>query len=224
MIDCQIAPGSAGILPASTAIRRPARLISRVGNCQGLRSASPSPVREEGWPSPASRAWVINPLFLSFNTRMNFFASIQHPGATPPVRFGRFDRLAICNHITAMNSWNIAGSRALLVSGLLGITGCAVDVRSPVVVAPEPVVVAAPVVTVGAELEVGGAPPPPVADVVVASPGVGFVYLPGAWVWEGRWVWTRGHWDRPPRAGMRWAPHHYEYRNGRHVFVRGGWR
>ncbi len=127
-----------------------------------------------------------------------------------------------------MKKLSLIASGALAAAGLAGLTGCEVYVRQPAVVvqpAPAPVVVApAPVVSMGAEVEVGVAPPAPVAEVQVAAPGADFVWVPGAWVWEGRWVWTRGRWDHPPRVGARWVPHHYEYRNGRHVFVRGGWR
>ncbi|MGP8199900.1 MAG: hypothetical protein ACLQU4_10400 [Limisphaerales bacterium] len=80
----------------------------------------------------------------------------------------------------------------------------------------------------GAEVVVSGAPPPPPVEVDIETPmpGPGFIWIGGAWVWgpAGGWVWERGHWDRPPFFGAAWVPHHYEMRNGRHVFVRGGWR
>ena len=28
----------------------------------------------------------------------------------------------------------------------------------------------------------------------------------------------------PLVRGAGWVPHHYEYRNGAHVFISGGWR
>jgi hypothetical protein len=75
-------------------------------------------------------------------------------------------------------------------------------------------------------VEVSAAPPPAQVDVETPIPGPGYVWIGGAWVWgpAGRWEWQGGHWDRPPHPGAVWVPHRYEYRNGRRVFVRGGWR
>lgn len=74
------------------------------------------------------------------------------------------------------------------------------------------------------EVTVAEAPPPPIIEKISVSPGPGFVWIGGAWVWRGHWVWERGHWVRPPRVGAIWVPHRYEYRNGVHIFIRGGWR
>lgn len=96
-----------------------------------------------------------------------------------------------------------------VVAGLVA-AGCDVYVRPP-----------------AAEVEVSGAPPPaPEVDVQTPMPAPGYVWIGGAWEWgpDNRWVWRRGRWDRPPRAGAEWRASHYEYRNGRHVYVRGGWR
>lgn len=68
------------------------------------------------------------------------------------------------------------------------------------------------------------APPAPIVETVTVAPGPRFVWIGGVWVWRGHWLWERGHWDRPPRRGGVWVPHRYVYRNGVHVFVRGGWR
>jgi hypothetical protein len=82
----------------------------------------------------------------------------------------------------------------------------------------------APVATVGAEVDVVGDPPAPIVETVSPAPGIGFVWIGGAWAWHGRWVWEGGHWDRPPHPGAVWVPHRYAVHNGRHVFVQGGWR
>jgi hypothetical protein len=99
---------------------------------------------------------------------------------------------------------------AATVPGLLTV-GCDVHVRPP-----------------GTEVVVSSAPPPPptVVDVETPAPGSDFVWIGGVWVWGpgGNWVWERGHWDRPPHPGAVWVAHSYAYRDGRHVFVRGGWR
>lgn len=110
--------------------------------------------------------------------------------------------------------------RLVLLASLAGLfaAGCTVYVRPPAA----QVAVSAP-----GEVVVEGAPPPapPYVDVVTLSPGPDFIWIGGAWFWGGgRWQWERGHWARPPHRGAVWVAHHYEYRNGRHVFVRGGWR
>jgi hypothetical protein len=97
------------------------------------------------------------------------------------------------------------------------VAGCAVEARGPgaeVAVSTEPGVVYA-----------DAAPPPPLEEAVPVAPAPDFVWIGGSWVWGGgRWDWERGRWSRPPHAGAHWVPHHYAYRNGRHTFVRGGWR
>jgi hypothetical protein len=102
--------------------------------------------------------------------------------------------------------------KSIIVAGALAglfSTGCNLYVRPP-----------------AAEVEVSGAPPAPEVDVQTSMPGPGYVWIGGSWIWGpgDHWVWEKGRWDRPPHAGAAWVPHHYEYRNGRHVFVRGGWR
>ena len=74
------------------------------------------------------------------------------------------------------------------------------------------------------EVDVIGDPPAPIVENVTPSPDIGFVWIGGAWAWHDRWVWEGGHWDRPPHPGAVWVPHRYVYHNGRHVFIRGGWR
>jgi hypothetical protein len=92
---------------------------------------------------------------------------------------------------------------ALTLAAGLFAAGCQVYVRPPaerVVVAP-------------GEVLVTEAPPPPVYEVMPVAPGLGMYWIGGAY-----------HWERPPRPGAIWVQHHYEFRNGRHIFVRGGWR
>lgn len=74
------------------------------------------------------------------------------------------------------------------------------------------------------EVVVNEAPPPDVVETVTVSPGPGFIWVGGYWGWHGHWVWAPGHWARPPYRGAVWVPHRYVYRNGVHVYVRGGWR
>jgi len=109
--------------------------------------------------------------------------------------------------------------KSIVLASLAGlcVTACDVYVRPP----GGQVVVAAP-----GEVDVSGAPPPAPVDVQVGvAPGPDYVWIGGAWFWGGHgWEWQRGRWDRPPHPGAVWVAHHYENRNGRHVFVRGGWR
>lgn len=78
---------------------------------------------------------------------------------------------------------------------------------------------------VASDTVVAEPPPPPIVEVQPVMPGPGFVWIGGAWYWGGhRWDWQPGHWAHPPRPGAVWVPHRYVYRNGQHVFIRGGWR
>ncbi len=77
----------------------------------------------------------------------------------------------------------------------------------------------------GTEVEVDTDQPAPIVETVPANPGPGYVWIGGAWDYRGHnWVWEHGHYDRPPRAGAVWVPHSYSVRNGKRVFVHGGWR
>ena len=78
--------------------------------------------------------------------------------------------------------------------------------------------------TASTEVIVTEAPPAPMVETVTISPGPTFVWIGGNWVWRGHWYWERGHWLRPPHPGAVWMPHHYVFRGGHHVFIRGGWR
>ena len=68
-------------------------------------------------------------------------------------------------------------------------------------------------------------PPAPVYEVRVASPGAGYVWIPGYYRSEARgYVWVPGRWDRPPRARARWVPARWVHdRRGWYV-VEGHWR
>jgi outer membrane lipoprotein SlyB len=48
-------------------------------------------------------------------------------------------------------------------------------------------------------------PPAPQVDVVVAAPGPGYAWIPGAWEWHGRWVWVGGYWAVPPHPAAVWV-------------------
>jgi hypothetical protein len=108
-----------------------------------------------------------------------------------------------------------AGATALLSMLAFG-SGCVVAVRP------------APVATVYAEPQevvVDSDPPPPITEYVGVAPGPGFFWIGGYYHWSGaRWVWYRGHYERPPHPGARWYAARYEFRGGHRVYIRGYWR
>jgi hypothetical protein len=62
---------------------------------------------------------------------------------------------------------------------------------------------------------------------MVASPGPDYLWIGGAWSWQGgsrNYAWTAGRWEQPPHAGAKWAPAHTEARGRGKVFVEGSWR
>lgn len=68
------------------------------------------------------------------------------------------------------------------------------------------------------------APPPPVAEPVPQPPAVGMVWVGGYQRWDGhRYVWERGHYDRPPHAKAHFVPGHWEARGRGRVWVNGHW-
>lgn len=109
----------------------------------------------------------------------------------------------------------------LLASAGALLGGCVIREYA---VAPPPPVVVAPAPVVGTEIVATEPAPAPIVEAVTVAPAAGLLWIPGVWVWEGRWIWEGGRWARPPFPGAAWAPHRYVYRNGVHVFVRGGWR
>jgi len=50
-------------------------------------------------------------------------------------------------------------------------------------------------------------PPPPAETIVVASPGPGYAWVDGEWVWNGGWLWRAGYWAYHPGG----------------IWVEGGW-
>jgi WXXGXW repeat (2 copies) len=101
--------------------------------------------------------------------------------------------------------WLILVSLVLL--GYLN-TGC---VEHQVVYVPGPPPVTTP-------------PPAPPQEAVVVSPGPEYVWQPGYWSWQGRWVWVRGAWVIRPHAGAVWVPGHWLHRGHGYVWINGYWR
>jgi outer membrane lipoprotein SlyB len=73
-------------------------------------------------------------------------------------------------------------------------------------------------------LYVAQPPPPPPVETIVVTPGPGYVWIGGEWVWNGGWVWVAGHWGYPPHPHAVWV-RGYWYQ-GPHGWYRaaGRWR
>jgi hypothetical protein len=69
---------------------------------------------------------------------------------------------------------------------------------------------------------IGVAPPAPRYE-AVPPPRPGYRWAPGHWAWDnGRHVWVSGHWIAE-RPGMYWYPDRWAYRGGRWHLEPGGW-
>ncbi|MGZ5031811.1 MAG: hypothetical protein ACXWAC_01320 [Usitatibacter sp.] len=65
-------------------------------------------------------------------------------------------------------------------------------------------------------------PPPPRHEIMPAA-RPGFVWQPGYWDWrDGRHHWVKGYWVKE-RRGMYWHPSRWEQRDGKWVLERGRW-
>ena len=62
-----------------------------------------------------------------------------------------------------------------------------------------------PASTTQATTYVAQQPPPPRVETVVVTPGPGYVWIGGEWIWRGGWVWVGGHWAYPPYPGAIWV-------------------
>jgi YXWGXW repeat-containing protein len=72
------------------------------------------------------------------------------------------------------------------------------------------------------------APKPPPAPRVEAPPPPppGEAWVPGHWAWNSgtvAYVWTPGHFARPPRVHAAWMPGHWAQRPNGWVWVEGHW-
>ena len=74
------------------------------------------------------------------------------------------------------------------------------------------------------EVIVRDRPPAARVEVIEAGPSPRHVWIPGHWMWEGEWVWMKGHWDVPPRERAEWVPGHWAERPRGWVWVEGHWR
>jgi hypothetical protein len=74
----------------------------------------------------------------------------------------------------------------------------------------------------GPEVVVRGAPPPDQGEVIPMSPGPGYIYIRGHWVWHHeRWEWKGGFWDRVAQPGYAWVPGQWVARGNGWVWIEG---
>lgn len=68
------------------------------------------------------------------------------------------------------------------------------------------------------------APPAVRAEVIITSPGPGYVWIAGYWGWRmGGYYWVPGRWTRAPR-GRSWVDGRWERQGRRWIWRRGRWR
>jgi hypothetical protein len=66
-------------------------------------------------------------------------------------------------------------------------------------------------------------PPPPPREERMPGARRGYEWAPGHWAWRnGQHVWVAGHWVRE-RRGSHWVPDRWVERNGRWEMVAGHW-
>ena len=69
------------------------------------------------------------------------------------------------------------------------------------------------------------APPPLRSEVIVATPGPDYVWVPGYWGWGGSaYAWTAGTWTRPPHAHASWVTPRWYHGTRGWYSVAGHWR
>jgi hypothetical protein len=67
-------------------------------------------------------------------------------------------------------------------------------------------------------------PPGGRGEVVIRSPGPGYIWIAGYWGWGGgRYYWVPGRWVRG-RRGQNWVDGRWEQQGKRYVWRKGHWR
>ena len=80
------------------------------------------------------------------------------------------------------------------------------------------------VVTQSGTTYVTQAPPPVPVETMVVAPAPGYVWVGGEWIWNGRWVWSAGHWAYPPHLGAIWIGGSWGHSHHGWHHMTGGWR
>lgn len=69
-----------------------------------------------------------------------------------------------------------------------------------------------------------GRPPAPRRERRIARPGPDYVWVNGAWDWDGgHWRWVNGRWDRPAVAHGYWIPARYVRTSRGTIYEPGHW-
>ena len=109
----------------------------------------------------------------------------------------------------SMRDLCLRGLAGLALASVMAAAGCAASVHHGQV-----------------DLYVATAPPPPPREVIVASPGPGYVWIQGYHTWDGRqYVWRPGRWERRPSSQQHWVDGHWahDHKKG-YYWVEGHWR
>lgn len=68
------------------------------------------------------------------------------------------------------------------------------------------------------------APPTVKVETKPASPGEGYMWIPGYWEYRnGEYAWVDGRWERPPAEEMVWVPGQWVDTGAGYVYVSGHW-
>lgn len=75
----------------------------------------------------------------------------------------------------------------------------------------------------GNEEYVESAPPPNQQEKQTSRPDEERVWIPGHWVWEGKWTWQSGHWEKKPANRALWNPGFWSKSAQGWKWVEGSW-
>jgi hypothetical protein len=131
-------------------------------------------------------------------------------------------------------------STLLVLSGALGLLGCASTAQSRRVNAPPPPAPTTPAGTVPAQHQptvatvvvpgsrdsvvVFNAPPAPHPEAVSPQPSSDNVWIPGHWTWQNNnYAWMGGHWALPPVNNAVWVGPRWEPEGSTFRFHEGYW-
>jgi hypothetical protein len=75
------------------------------------------------------------------------------------------------------------------------------------------------------EVHVGHRAPPPLRrERIAVRPGPDYVWVNGAWDWQGNdWAWAPGRWERPSYRGARWVKARYRREGDAWRYEPGHW-
>jgi WXXGXW repeat (2 copies) len=108
----------------------------------------------------------------------------------------------------------VSFGRSVAIAALPLVVGCYVEAgQAPPPYGPNEVVVADP-----------PPPPPPPPEPAPPPAPAGQVWVAGYHRWDGhKYVYERGHYERPPHSNARYVPGHWEARGQGKVWVNAHW-